>query len=249
MWVTTARRAINGNWTFQSGDVSQFDPREGMTITFAMGTRDKRPNEQDVVLQLSEALKISPIDWIAAQGRRWVFDLDTLKENFSFLQGTQWCKGKISIVPEFDLEEQIVDRPPWYDGYKLAYEPKLRFTLPQDLKGRSTPMIQIDPPIEINESLVRFGHDYPDPSKVAFIMIKYAKTEAHDSIINTIRDVLRKHGIVGVLAKDKQYHDNLKENILTYLHGCGFGIAVFERIESNDFNPNICSLSKSLCAI
>src|SRR3990172_35156 len=28
-------------------------------------------------------------------------------------------------------------------------------------------------------------------------------------------------------------------NILTYIYGCEFGIAVFERIESDEFNPNV----------
>ena len=40
-------------------------------------------------------------------------------------------------------------------------------------------------------------------------------------------------------ADDKLYHDDLFWNILTYVYGCGFGIAVFERIEQEDFNPNV----------
>jgi nucleoside 2-deoxyribosyltransferase len=28
-------------------------------------------------------------------------------------------------------------------------------------------------------------------------------------------------------------------NILTYIYGCGFGLAIFERIETEDFNPNV----------
>ena len=28
-------------------------------------------------------------------------------------------------------------------------------------------------------------------------------------------------------------------NILTYIYGCEFGIAVFERIETDEFNPNV----------
>jgi nucleoside 2-deoxyribosyltransferase len=42
-----------------------------------------------------------------------------------------------------------------------------------------------------------------------------------------------------VLARDKEFHDDLYPNIQTYLHGCGFGIAVFERLESEEFNPNV----------
>ena len=34
-------------------------------------------------------------------------------------------------------------------------------------------------------------------------------------------------------------HDDLFWNIMTYIYGSGFGIAVFERIEEQEFNPNI----------
>jgi nucleoside 2-deoxyribosyltransferase len=44
---------------------------------------------------------------------------------------------------------------------------------------------------------------------------------------------------VALRADSKQYHDNLLMNILTYVYGCRFGIAVFERIESEVFNPNV----------
>ena len=42
-----------------------------------------------------------------------------------------------------------------------------------------------------------------------------------------------------VRADDKEYHSHLYFNILTYMHGCGIGIAIFERINSDDFNPNV----------
>ena len=45
-------------------------------------------------------------------------------------------------------------------------------------------------------------------------------------------------------------------NILTYLHGCGFALAVFERIEQEDFNPNVSlevgymmALGKDVCLL
>lgn len=39
------------------------------------------------------------------------------------------------------------------------------------------------PPIEIQHSLQNFRLDYPDPSKVAFIMMKFGTTDAHNSIV------------------------------------------------------------------
>jgi hypothetical protein len=97
----------------------------------------------------------------------------------------------------------------------------------------------IDTPIEIKDSLDRFARDHREPTKTAFIMIDYEETKPHDEIVGAIKDALKSHGMEGVLAKDNPYHDNLEYNVLTYLHGCGFGIAVFERIVNDDFNPNV----------
>ena len=94
-------------------------------------------------------------------------------------------------------------------------------------------------PSGIHESLSRFRKDHPDEAKTAFIIMRFAKTSSHEKIVETIRSALVSHGITGLRADDKQYHDELFSNILTYMHGCGFGIAVFERIESDDFNPNV----------
>jgi nucleoside 2-deoxyribosyltransferase len=47
------------------------------------------------------------------------------------------------------------------------------------------------------------------------------------------------HQFVALRADDKQYHDDTLWNILTYMYGCRFGIAVFERIEVDAFNPNV----------
>jgi hypothetical protein len=94
-------------------------------------------------------------------------------------------------------------------------------------------------PTEIVESLKRFRLDYPGGSRSAFVMMRFGKTKAHAEIIQGLRDALASHGIKALRADDKDYHDDLFWNILTYIYGCDFGIAVFERIEQEEFNPNI----------
>ena len=94
-------------------------------------------------------------------------------------------------------------------------------------------------PVEITESIELFRKDHPDPRKVAFVMMRFATTSAHNNIVESIRSTLQPLGLVGVRADEKQYHPDLWYNILTYLAGCGFGIAVFERIEQEEFNPNV----------
>jgi hypothetical protein len=94
-------------------------------------------------------------------------------------------------------------------------------------------------PAEIAESLAKFRRDHPDPSKVAFVMMRFGNTPAHREITETIRQTLQEVGIKGLRADDKDYNDNLFLNIQTYMHGCDIGVAVFERIEQEDFNPNV----------
>lgn len=94
-------------------------------------------------------------------------------------------------------------------------------------------------PVEIKESLESFKSDYSEKSRVAFIMMQFGGTKVHKRIVQSIKDTLSNYGISGLRADDKEYHDDLFSNIITYIYGCEFGIAVFERLESNNFNPNV----------
>jgi hypothetical protein len=111
-------------------------------------------------------------------------------------------------------------------------------------------------PVEIQESLARFKSDFPDEKRVAFVMMKFGSTDLHNKIVSGIRSCLNPYGIEGVRADDKSYHDDIFWNIMTYIYGATFGIAVFERIESNEFNPNVSlevgymmGIGKSVCLL
>jgi RNA-directed DNA polymerase len=112
------------------------------------------------------------------------------------------------------------------------------------------------PPPEIKESLAKFRLDYPDAKSVVFIMMRFGNTKAHGQIVTTISDSLQTHGLIALQADTKYYHSDLYYNILTYLWGCYSGIAVFERIEQDDFNPNVAfelgyafALNKPVCLL
>lgn len=94
-------------------------------------------------------------------------------------------------------------------------------------------------PLEITDSLMRFLQDYPEIERNAFMMMQFGETRLHSEIVSAIRDTLARYGINALKADDKEYHDDLFPNVQTYLHGCGFGVAVFERLEQEDFNPNV----------
>ena len=54
-----------------------------------------------------------------------------------------------------------------------------------------------------------------------------------------MKESLEKFSILAIRADEKRFARTLMENVHTYLHCCTFGVAVFERIESNEFNPNV----------
>jgi len=107
------------------------------------------------------------------------------------------------------------------------------------IEDRYSEKKEITIPVEITDSLSKFRKDYPNPQKVAFIVMQFGKTKAHNKIVTAIKSELQKHEIIGLKANDARYHDDLLYNVLTYIYGCGFGVAVFERIEDENFNPNV----------
>lgn len=94
-------------------------------------------------------------------------------------------------------------------------------------------------PTEIQHSLERFKIDHPEGSRVCFIMMQFGETPAHTRIADAIKKALSAGGLIGVRADDKDYHSDLFPNVLTYIYGCDFGVAVYERIEDETFNPNV----------
>ena len=92
---------------------------------------------------------------------------------------------------------------------------------------------------EIASGLQKFRNDFPVTKKTAFIIMKFNDTKLHKEIVTCIKDVLDKNKITALRADDKQYMDDLFPNVKVYMHGCNFGIAVFDRITEEDLNPNV----------
>lgn len=92
---------------------------------------------------------------------------------------------------------------------------------------------------EIASGLEKFRADYPIGKKTAFIIMQFGSTTPHTEIVACIKTTLEKHGITALRADDKEYMDDLFPNIKTYMHACDFGVAVYDRITEDDFNPNV----------
>jgi hypothetical protein len=152
--------------------------------------------------------------------------------------GDNWTMGIGRNIREFrnvtTVEAMIDALPPLLE----QPAPTVIGALTGSLKD--VPMHALSPvPVNISESLAHFRSDHPDPSKAAFIMMQFAETDAHHEITAKIKETLDAQGLIGLRADDKTYHEDTYWNIATYMWGCGFGVAVFERIESNIYNPNV----------
>lgn len=91
----------------------------------------------------------------------------------------------------------------------------------------------------IHQSLESFKKDYPDPKRVGFLMMSFEERGYHSDLIKNLKDCFRKENIEILRADDKEYHHDLFCNIQTYIHGCGFGVAIFDKVGAKDFNPNV----------
>ena len=166
--------------------------------------------------------EISMIGWAVMDGCRHGNSIHTISESLTLSNA-----GNLDLIASELLGKYI--------NPFLSY---IRDSLPEayfNLDGVDT---LLDPPI-ILESLEKFRSEHPDSKKVGFLMMKFGATPAHTTITEVVRATLKQFGLEALRADDKEYHEDLFPNVQTYMHGCGFGIAVMERIEAEEFNPNV----------
>ena len=94
-------------------------------------------------------------------------------------------------------------------------------------------------PTEIAMSIDRLRERFPDPKKLGFLIMRFAAEKPYCAIVDAIKKTAEEHGLVVIRADDHEFHADLLSNVRTYLHGCGFGIAVYERIQTDEPNANV----------
>ncbi len=94
-------------------------------------------------------------------------------------------------------------------------------------------------PPEIAMSIDRLRTKYPDAKKVGFLVMRFTAAKPFACIVEVIKETAAKYGVTIIRADENEFHADLWGNVRTHLHGCGFGIAVYERIESNEPNANV----------
>lgn len=100
--------------------------------------------------------------------------------------------------------------------------------------------LQMQPhPPEITLPLERLRKKYPDPTKLGFLIMRFADTKPLKRILKVIKTTAKAHGLTIIRADENDFHADLWGNVRTLLHGCYFGIAVYERIDKNEPNANV----------
>jgi hypothetical protein len=223
-------------WHFSPSQIStQAELANGVRLYFA-SLKHRPVTEQEAMGELCKKLSDSPIPWFVPGPRLWTLDLDHLAEYISKYHQSErpsWFTGRVAIRPTF--EPGVVsglDKPG-----SATWRGHTCFDITE--AALKNPLGSTAFPTEIRDSIEGFFSDHPANTSTAFIMMRFVATPAHKKIAQAIQSCLKPFGIEALRADDKQYHPDLFSNVLTYIHACQFGIAVFERIENDEFNPNV----------
>jgi hypothetical protein len=93
-------------------------------------------------------------------------------------------------------------------------------------------------PESIKDSLDRYKNEFKG-IKTCFIAMHFGYTGKQELILDVIKSTLELYDIIGLRADEKEFHQDLLQNVETYIFGCDFSIAVYERFLRKNFNPNV----------
>lgn len=165
----------------------------------------------------------------------WDLDLQELGTTFECLKDSKHLKGQITLEPEY-FQTKKIDQ---YTSEEIVEATNIKFSIyPDDIEMFSSQKV-INLPDELQTPLKRFKKDFGIDSKCAFLMMKFEDTPIQKELIEVLKSHLLEKGIHLLRADDKWYADELLPNIKTYMHGCSFGIALFDRVKTEYFNPNV----------
>lgn len=87
--------------------------------------------------------------------------------------------------------------------------------------------------------LRKFYQDHPVFERNIFLIMRFQGEAPFQDIVATIRDECAKRHLNVVRADDKEYTDDLWDNVMTYMYGCSAAIAIFDEINYREYNPNV----------
>lgn len=185
-----------------------------------------------------------------------VRDAEKVMAAFSTLAGgmadLKWLKRDGQLFPPEELVRAVRD--------ELGHQVSALVTLPLPGASNASAVIEVAArqhaeDVERDSRLGRLGdltglthlephlreflNDHPNPDRNVFVMMRFLRSDQLDQAHAAIRDTLAPKGFHAVRADDRDYTGELWSNVEVYMTGCKYGIAIFEDIESRDFNPNV----------
>ncbi|MEQ1752086.1 MAG: hypothetical protein ABL974_21875 [Prosthecobacter sp.] len=155
-----------------------------------------------------------------------------------------WTSGDLDVLEKAGLLVLERERRDQFPRIKftlcgLAYEAvETNFAEERKLQQPLSTLAHSCPP-EIAIPLDKLQREFPDMLKLGFLIMRFDTTRPHERIVTTIKETGKKLGLDIVRADENEFHADLWGNVRTYLHGCSFGIAVYERISTDQPNANV----------
>lgn len=218
-------------------DITSVLKNSGLSaVTLGTGRGESRVQEaidNIVVSPFIEDMDVSSTTAILVQIRYGKDEL-TLDEVKSILDSLQDQYGSSAhliwgVIVDDTLNDEIVIEVLLAGIFKRKLQ---KLSIASDYKiGREIPA-------HIAKSVSRIKSDN-NGKKIAFLIMQFGTGTHYDSIVKAIKLTLANQNIVVLRADEKQYHTDLYYNILSYIYASDFGIAVFERIKNENYNPNV----------
>jgi hypothetical protein len=112
----------------------------------------------------------------------------------------------------------------------------------QEVLSDGIELINLDLPTQhqyLEPYLRSFLSDHPSTEHNVFLIMRFKDEAPFPKIVEAVKSTCAERGLAVVRADDKEYTDDLWDNVLTYLYGCDYAIAIFDQINYREFNPNV----------
>ncbi|HWQ93039.1 MAG TPA: hypothetical protein VN673_15285 [Clostridia bacterium] len=172
----------------------------------------------------------------------WVFDKGRAfmgRKNSRLTLSSPTSHAELKILQQNDLLSIDDHGPDWVCAARGSLFEAIDSNFRDEEGIRPVSELAQPHPPEISMSLDRLRERYPDPKKLGFLMMRFTAGKPFSKIVEVLQETGKKLGLDIVRADQHEFHADLWGNVRTYLHGCGFGVAVYERIETNEPNANI----------
>lgn len=191
--------------------------------------------EDGSIQALADMLKSEKADWLAPLGhptRAWALNFDKFGDWLSSagiegpkFDGFSWLRGTVPVHPHAWCDEKVA-------------QGRVEFRYPSRGKGLGTWLGSNEDSV-LTESLHAFAWDNRDYARTGFVMMRFGSTSLHHKIFDAVKTSCVAHRVTVLRADERTYSDDLLGNIRTFMHGSSFGIAIFDRLTTDDFNPNV----------